>query len=103
MLAMVYKQKGVVSEYDRIANPTPKWTNLIHVQISVEETRKGCAGREDFFKVTNNDAFAQKYDLELVAGSVFYTPYSKATDVEFCRVTKCTGTPFPFVIPGEWD
>ena len=68
----------------------------------MEETRKGCAGREDFFKVTNNDAFAKKYDLELVAGSVFYTPYSKATDVEFCRVTKCTGTPFPFVIPGKY-
>ena len=33
MLAMVYKQKGVVSEYDRIANPTPKWTNLIHVDF----------------------------------------------------------------------
>ena len=69
----------------------------------MEETRRGCAGREDFFKVVNNDAFAQKYDLELAAGSVFYTPYSEATDVEFCRVTKCLGTPFPFVIPRKCD
>ena len=67
----------------------------------MDETRRGCSGREDFFQTTNNDDFAEKYNLELVAGSVFYAPYSKATDVEFCRATKCLGSPFPFIIPGE--
>ena len=66
----------------------------------MDEARRGCS-RDDFFQLTNNDDFAKKYNLELVAGSVFYTPYSKATDVEFCRVTKCTGGPFPFLIPGK--
>ena len=66
----------------------------------MEETRRGCS-QDDFFQLTNNDDFAKKYNLQLVAGSVFYTPYSKATDVEFCRLTKCTGAPFPFLIPGE--
>ena len=64
----------------------------------MDETRRGCG--PDLFQFHNNGDLAKKYNLELVAGSVFYTPYSKATDVEFCRVTKCGGQPFPFVIPG---
>merc|ERR1712013_681810 len=48
-------------------------------------------------------ALAEKYDLELVAGSFFFTTYTEATNNLLCYFTKCTGAPFPLPAPGIND
>ena len=69
-------------------------------QISVEETRRGCSP-EVFTSINNNGAIADKYGLELVAGTFFNVIYSGRTTEELlCRFSRCGGMPFPAPIPG---
>ena len=67
----------------------------------MEETRQGCS-EEILSSIYNTADLAQKYGMELVAGTFFNVPYSgKATDEMLCRTTKCDKKPFPFPMPGK--
>ena len=54
-------------------------------------------------RVDDHAAIAEKYDLELVAGSFFYTTYTDATNPILCDVSKCMGFPLPLPVPGIND
>jgi len=72
-------------------------------KIVMEETRRGCSP-EILSSIYNNGDLANKYNLELVAGTFFNVGYSgSSTDEMLCRVSKCDGKPFPLPLPGIND
>jgi len=82
ILALVYKQTGKVNMTSEIiagCNPT--------------------VGT----KIADHAVFAEKYNLELVAGTFFFTLYSPATNDILCFMTKCSERPWPAPLPGIND
>merc|ERR1712079_71233 len=72
--------------------------------IVVEETQAGCTPDIIEPRIVDYKEIQSKYDLELVAGNFLYMPYSGyATHAMVCRISKCTGTAWPFPIPGIND
>jgi len=73
-------------------------------QITVEENLTGCNQAAIFGRRIDVSSLITKYNLSgPEAGNLFWTKYSDATDELLCYSTKCTGTPFPFPIPGLTD
>jgi len=85
VMALVYKQKnGRVNMAD--------------------ERQSGCDNSILTTRVVSRAALEEKYGLEMVAGTFFYTTYTKpATDDILCYFSKCTGKPFPYLAPGIND
>ena len=74
------------------------------VQIDmVDEKQVVCDEGVANNRVDDHAAIAEKYDLELVAGSFFYTTYTDATNPILCDVSKCMGFPLPLPLPGIND
>jgi len=73
--------------------------------LIVDETQRGCT--KDIGEARLIEPFgdvAEKYNLELVAGNFFQKPYSGLYgDQIMCRLSKCQGAPFPFLLPGVND
>merc|ERR1739844_190447 len=82
VMGLVYKQKG--GQVDMI-----------------DERQSGCDGIES--RIVNYAALEQKYDLELVAGTFFYTTYTSTTNALLCYYSKCLGEPWPYPAPGMND
>ena len=72
-------------------------------RIRMTNRQSGC--NEDILtkRIGDKKNIAEQYELELVAGTFFYTTYSSATDVFLCLGTRCSGDAFPFPIPGVND
>jgi len=69
-----------------------------------DETQAGCTPDIVDNRIVDYKELQSKYDLELVAGNFLYMPYSGyATHDMVCRISKCTGTAWPFPIPGIND
>jgi len=58
-----------------------------------DERQSGCEGITSK-RIGDHVAVAEKYNLELVAGTFFYTTYTAASDDYICLFTKCLGEPF---------
>jgi len=72
--------------------------------IDVTEVAKGCSVPGIFGRTQDISSLIEKYSLgQPVAGFLFWTKYSEAADEINCYVSKCTGSPFPFPIPGLTD
>ena len=68
-----------------------------------DERQSECDASIVSARIGDHVAIAEKYDLELVAGTFFKTTYTKATNQLFCLFSKCTGAPFPTPEPGLND
>ena len=74
-------------------------------RILMEETQLGCTA-DIFFPHRNHyyTEFAEKYDLELVAGNYYQNPWSGFwTEQMLCNITRCAKSPIPFPMPGVND
>ena len=64
-------------------------------QVVFEESSRGCS-EELFGRIQRYYDLADKYNLKLVAGTYVKVPWSPGvTEEEICRLSKCTGAPFP--------
>jgi hypothetical protein len=73
--------------------------------ITPDEGQQGCTSDiTEARTVTSHDELAAKYDLTLVAGN-FYRNYYNGPETEelFCFISKCSGVPWPYPIPGVTD
>ena len=84
-----------------------KWVIMVKlqnaIQIVMEESARGC-GEEQLNRVQRYYDLADKYNLQLVAGTYVKVPWSgRATEEDLCRNSKCLGFPFPDgnVRPGD--
>ena len=68
-----------------------------------DERQSGCDASIVNARIGDHVAIAEKYDLELVAGTFFLDTYTDATDTLLCYMSKCTGEPFPIPAPGIND
>ena len=65
----------------------------------VDERQSGCDGILDK-RIGDHAALAKKYNLELVAGTFFYTTYTTITENLVCLFSTCTGEPFLGITDG---
>jgi len=73
-------------------------------RIYVDETHAGCNPELLTDRIFNYRDLASKYNLELVAGNFLQMPYSGySTHKMVCRVSKCSKSAWPFLIPGVND
>jgi len=73
-------------------------------KIVVEETQAGCTKDIVEPRIVEYRELQSKYSLTLLAGNYLYMPYSgHATHAMVCRISKCTGQPWPFPISGIND
>jgi len=85
VVALVYKQNN-------------GWVNM------ADERQSGCDNSILTKRVVMRAALEEKYGLEMVAGTFFWTTYTKpATDNILCYYSKCTGKPWPYLAPGIND
>jgi len=72
--------------------------------IDVAEVGQGCNQQAIFGRRQDISALIDTYSLgDPIAGKLFWTKYSPATNELFCYSTLCTGIPFPFPMPGVND
>jgi len=64
-----------------------------------DERQSGCEGILTK-RIGDHAALAEKYNLELVAGTFFYTTYTAVTEDFICRFTECLGEPFLGITDG---
>ena len=73
-------------------------------KVVVEETQAGCTKDIVEARIVEYKELEAKYSLTLLAGNYLYMPYSgHATHAMVCRISKCTGQPWPAPIPGIND
>ena len=68
-----------------------------------DEYQAGCNPELVSTRVGDHVELAEKYNLELVAGSFFFTTYTPATNILLCYAYHCTGEYLPFRVPGVND
>jgi len=64
-----------------------------------DERQSGCDGILGK-RIGDHAALAEKYNLELVAGTFFYTTYTAVTENFVCLFSTCTGEPFLGITDG---